>query len=110
MASVAAPRPAVCTRAELSISRSLDGLLTQIELEALSVHLSRCGECADFARRQQAQRRALQALARVPLPARLAAWRWTNRSVEDRVSRAPEDLAPGPAGGMTPGWGRGHVL
>jgi anti-sigma factor RsiW len=64
----------VCGRAELSISRSLDGLLTRIERDALSVHLNRCGDCADFARRQQAQRRALQALARVPLPPSLTPW------------------------------------
>jgi len=50
-------RPAVCCRAELSISRSLDGLLTRTERDALARHLARCGDCAEFVRLQQAHRR-----------------------------------------------------
>jgi DNA-directed RNA polymerase specialized sigma24 family protein len=66
--------PLVCQGAELAVSRALDGLLARREREALGVHLAWCGDCAGFAQRQHAQRSALQALTRVPLPPALATW------------------------------------
>ena len=61
-----------CGEAELAISRQLDGRVPRKERGILRAHLRECDECARFARRQRAQRGALQSLAAIPLPPSLA--------------------------------------
>ncbi|MDX6512245.1 MAG: hypothetical protein QOE36_1749, partial [Gaiellaceae bacterium] len=51
-----------CHQAERSISKNLDGQLSDDERAALRAHLRRCPECERFARSQRAQRTALRAL------------------------------------------------
>jgi RNA polymerase sigma factor (sigma-70 family) len=63
-----------CGEAELAISRQLDGRLGRREKGALRAHLRQCAECATFARRQRAQRRALRSLVAVPLPTSLSSF------------------------------------
>ncbi len=63
-----------CGEAELAISRQLDGRLPRKEKGALRAHLRECRECATFARRQRAQRTALEALAAAPLPTTLSSF------------------------------------
>jgi RNA polymerase sigma factor (sigma-70 family) len=61
-----------CGEAEFAISRQLDGRLSRHEKGQLRAHLRECSECAHFARRQRAQRRALKSLGLVPVPTSLA--------------------------------------
>ena len=61
-----------CHEAERAISRRLDGELDRSEWGPLQAHLQECTDCAGFASSQRAQRAALRALAKVPLPSRLA--------------------------------------
>jgi RNA polymerase sigma-70 factor (ECF subfamily) len=61
-----------CGEAELAISRQLDGRLSRREKAQLRAHLRECAECAHFARRQRAQRRALKSLGLIPVPGSLA--------------------------------------
>src|ERR687888_835072 len=60
-----------CGEAEFAISRQLDGCLPREERGQLRAHLRECPECASFARRQRAQRKALRSLGAVPLPTSL---------------------------------------
>jgi RNA polymerase sigma factor (sigma-70 family) len=57
-----------CGEAERAISRDIDGRLPRAEKSALRGHLRACAECQRFARSQRAQRRAIRALAAVPVP------------------------------------------
>ncbi len=61
-----------CDEAELAISKQLDNRLSRAEKSQLRAHLRECSECATFARRQRAQRKALKAFGLVPLPSSLA--------------------------------------
>jgi DNA-directed RNA polymerase specialized sigma24 family protein len=61
-----------CDGAELAVSRHLDGRLERAEKRALRSHLRQCDDCIAFAYQQQAQRKALRALADVPVPASLS--------------------------------------
>src|SRR5262245_20106748 len=61
-----------CGEAEFAISRQLDGRLSRQEKAQLRAHLRECPECAHFARRQRAQRRALKSLGLIPVPGSLA--------------------------------------
>jgi RNA polymerase sigma factor (sigma-70 family) len=61
-----------CGEAEFAISRQLDGRLSRQEKAQLRAHLRECTECAHFARRQRAQRRALKSLGLIPVPSSLA--------------------------------------
>jgi RNA polymerase sigma factor (sigma-70 family) len=61
-----------CGEAEFAISRQLDGRLSRHEKGQLRAHLRECPECAHFARRQRAQRRALKSLGLIPVPSSLA--------------------------------------
>jgi RNA polymerase sigma factor (sigma-70 family) len=61
-----------CLEAEQAISRQLDGRLPRAERGALRAHLRECRDCAQHARRLRAQRRAMQSLLGVPIPASLA--------------------------------------
>jgi RNA polymerase sigma factor (sigma-70 family) len=63
-----------CAQAQLSISRQLDGQVGRTERAALRAHLRRCANCSTFARRQRTQRKALRALASVPLPDTLSSF------------------------------------
>jgi RNA polymerase sigma factor (sigma-70 family) len=63
-----------CGEAELAISRQLDGRLPRTERGQLRAHLRECAECATFARRQRAQRSAVQSLALIPVPSSLASF------------------------------------
>lgn len=65
-------RALTCPRAELAISRDLDGMLAAADYAALSAHLRRCPRCAELARTQRLQRAAIRALAEIPLPDSLA--------------------------------------
>src|SRR5256884_1175150 len=60
-----------CGDAEFAISPQLDGRLPRGERGQLRAHLRECSECAAFARRHLAQRRAMKTLALVPVPASL---------------------------------------
>jgi RNA polymerase sigma factor (sigma-70 family) len=61
-----------CGQAELTLSRRLEGSITQTERGALRAHLRECKECASLERRQRAHRTALKkSLGAVPLPASL---------------------------------------
>lgn len=61
-----------CGEAEFAISRQLDGRLSRQGKGQLRAHLRECPECAHFARRQRAQRRALKSLGLIPVPSSLA--------------------------------------
>jgi RNA polymerase sigma-70 factor (ECF subfamily) len=61
-----------CGEAEFAISRQLDGRLSRQEKPQLRAHLRECPECAHFARRQRAQRKALKSLGLIPVPSSLA--------------------------------------
>jgi RNA polymerase sigma factor (sigma-70 family) len=63
-----------CGEAARAISRQLSGSTSRTERAALRAHLRQCPECATFARRARAQRKALKRLAAVPLPAALLSW------------------------------------
>jgi RNA polymerase sigma factor (sigma-70 family) len=63
-----------CGQAQLSISRQLDGQVGRTERALLRTHLRQCAECSTFACRQRAQRKALRALASVPLPDTLSSF------------------------------------
>jgi RNA polymerase sigma factor (sigma-70 family) len=60
-----------CVRAEESVSRLLDGRLSRREKRRLLEHVRSCPSCARFEAIQHKQRRALKALALLPLPASL---------------------------------------
>jgi RNA polymerase sigma factor (sigma-70 family) len=68
----AAERPLSCDSAEKLISLQLDGRVPRKEKGLLRAHLRSCPDCASSARRQRAQRKAIKALAAVPLPVALA--------------------------------------
>jgi RNA polymerase sigma-70 factor (ECF subfamily) len=51
-----------CAEAELAVSKQLDKTITRAERSQLRAHLRECPACATNARRQRAQRAALQAL------------------------------------------------
>jgi RNA polymerase sigma-70 factor (ECF subfamily) len=63
-----------CHQAERAISRRLDGELARAERAPLRVHLRKCEECNAFIRSQLAQRAAIRALARAPLPSSLTSF------------------------------------
>jgi len=60
-----------CQRAEEDLSRLLDGRLTRREKRRLLEHVRSCPSCARFEAFQRKQRRALKALALLPLPVSL---------------------------------------
>ena len=61
-----------CGQAEHTLTRRLEGSITQTERGALRAHLRECKECASLERRQRAHRTALKTtLGAVPLPASL---------------------------------------
>jgi RNA polymerase sigma factor (sigma-70 family) len=68
----ATERPLACPDAEGFISRQLDGRLSRSERGQLRAHLRSCPACAAYARSQRAQKKAMRALAGVPLPIGLA--------------------------------------
>jgi RNA polymerase sigma factor (sigma-70 family) len=68
----AAERPLACPEAEVYISRQLDRRLSRSERRQLRAHLRACPACAAYARSQRAQKKAMSALAAVPLPVGLA--------------------------------------
>ncbi len=61
-----------CGEAEFAISRQLDRRLSRQGKAQLRAHLRECADCAHFARRQRAQRRALKSLGLIPVPGSLA--------------------------------------
>ena len=61
-----------CGEAEFATSRQLDGRLPRHDKGQLRAHLRACPECAHFARRQRAQRKALKSLGLIPVPGSLA--------------------------------------
>lgn len=63
-----------CHEAERAVSRQLDGLLPRAERRPLRAHLRECEDCSSFAQSQDAQREALRAFAKVPLPSSLASF------------------------------------
>jgi hypothetical protein len=62
-------RPAQCPELELAISLQADGRLGWTGRRAVRAHLPTCGSCTAFAAGVRAQRTALRALAKVPVPA-----------------------------------------
>ncbi len=57
-----------CDRAELALSKRLDGRLGLKERRRLSAHLAECESCARVAASSRGRRRAFKALAALPLP------------------------------------------
>jgi RNA polymerase sigma factor (sigma-70 family) len=76
-----------CHEAERAISRHLDGRLRRPERAQLRKHLRECEDCTAFAHSQQAQRTALRAFARVPLPSSLRTF-LVPEAAERKFSRA----------------------
>src|SRR3990170_4696552 len=64
-----------CDRAELAVSRQLDGRLSRKERRRLEAHLGECQACARFAAGQRRHRKAIRGLAVLPLPVSLAFWK-----------------------------------
>lgn len=60
-----------CDRAELGLSKQLDGRLSRKERKRLDDHLAECPSCARTQTSQAKQRRAFKGLALVPIPASL---------------------------------------
>ncbi len=60
-----------CARAEQDLSRLLDGRLSRKERRRLREHVRSCPHCSRFEILQRRQRRALEGLALLPLPASL---------------------------------------
>ena len=63
-----------CHQAKRAISRELDGRLSRKERRLLHRHLDSCPDCTIVAQDQQAQREALRALARFPVPTTLSSF------------------------------------
>jgi RNA polymerase sigma factor (sigma-70 family) len=61
-----------CDRAELALSKRLDGRLGLKERRRLSAHLAECESCARVAASSRGRRRAFKALAALPLPLSLS--------------------------------------
>jgi RNA polymerase sigma factor (sigma-70 family) len=61
-----------CSEAEAALSLQLDGRLSRADAAQLRSHLRSCETCRRLARRQRAQRKSVQSLAVVPVPAGLA--------------------------------------
>jgi RNA polymerase sigma factor (sigma-70 family) len=59
---------ATCDRAELSLSRQLDGRISRKERKRLLDHIAECPACARLQVTQGKQRRAFKGLALLPLP------------------------------------------
>ena len=59
---------ATCDRAELSLSRQLDGRISRKERRRLLDHIAECPACARLQVTQGKQRRAFKGLALLPLP------------------------------------------
>ena len=59
---------ATCDRAELSLSRQLDGRISRKERRRLHDHIAECPACARLQVTQGKQRRAFKGLALLPLP------------------------------------------
>ena len=57
-----------CDRAELGLSKQLDGRLSRKERKRLDDHLAECSSCARLQVTQVKQRRAFKGLALLPLP------------------------------------------
>lgn len=57
-----------CDRAELALSKRLDGRLGLKDRRRLSAHLAECESCARVAASSRGRRRAFKALAALPLP------------------------------------------
>lgn len=57
-----------CDRAELALTRQVDGRLSRKERRRLTAHLDECPSCARFAKSQQRTRRSFRGLAVLPLP------------------------------------------
>ena len=64
-----------CERAELSISRLVDGRLPRKERRRLDDHLRECPECTRLAERQHRHRHAFKTLAVLPIPIGLSVFR-----------------------------------
>ena len=64
-----------CERAELSISRLVDGRLPRKERRRLDEHLRECPECTRLAERQHRHRHAFKTLAVLPIPIGLSVFR-----------------------------------
>lgn len=62
------PAATACERAELSISRLLDGRAGRRERRDLRTHLRTCPECAEAARRHALNHAAFRSLADLPVP------------------------------------------
>ena len=66
-----------CERAELSMSKQIDGRLTRKERRRLDEHLKECGACARLYAGRTKQRRAFGRLALLPLPFSLTFFKGT---------------------------------
>ncbi len=66
-----------CEKAQLALSRRLDGRLGRKERRRLDDHLAECTSCARFAARQHKHRHAFKGLALLPLPLSLTLFKGT---------------------------------
>ena len=90
-----------CTDAQQAISRAADGRLGRKERRRLGEHVAECPDCAQFARLQQGQRRALRGLALVPIPLSLTLF----KTFEGSAAAATLPLAVGAGGAAAGGTG-----
>ena len=66
---------ATCERAELDLSRQLDGRLSRKERRRLRDHIAECASCRAVEAAQARQRRAFKGLALLPLPLSLTVFK-----------------------------------
>ena len=66
-----------CEKAELAMSRQLDGRLSRKERRRLDDHLAECPSCARVAERQRKYRHAFKGIALLPVPLSLMVFKGT---------------------------------
>ncbi len=64
-----------CDKAELSLSRKLDGRLPRAEARRLKLHMRECPRCQRFDQSQRRQRKVLKGLSLMPVPASIFLFR-----------------------------------
>jgi RNA polymerase sigma factor (sigma-70 family) len=88
-----------CTEAQQAVSRAADGRLGRKEKRRLGEHVNECPDCAQFARLQQGQRKALRGLALVPIPLSLTLF----KGLEGSAAAATLPAAAGAGAAATAG-------
>jgi RNA polymerase sigma factor (sigma-70 family) len=96
-----------CTEAQQAISRAADGRLGRKEKRRLREHIRECPDCAQFARLQQRNSKALKGLALVPIPLSLTLVKGFEGSAAAATLPAAAGAAAAGAGAAGVGAGAG---